>query len=58
MAYGSSQGSNLSYSCWPTPQPQKLRSKPHLQTTPQLMVMLGPQLTEQGQGLNMHPHGY
>ena len=30
-------------------------SKPHLQPTPQLTTM--PELTEQAQGLNPHPHG-
>ena len=29
-----------------------------LQTTPQLMAMPDPQPTEQGQELNLHPHGY
>ena len=32
-------------------------SKPCLQPTPQLMVMLDPQPTERGQGLNLQPHG-
>ena len=34
------------------------RFKLCLQTTPQLMTMLYPQPTEQGQGSNPHPHGY
>ena len=33
-------------------------SEPHLKPTPQLMATLDPQPTEQGQGLNLHPHGY
>ena len=33
-------------------------SEPHLQPTPQLMVTLDPQPTEQDQGSNLHPHGY
>ena len=34
------------------------RSKPHLQTTPQLMGMPIPWPTEWGQALNVHPHGF
>ena len=34
------------------------RSEPHLQSTPQLTAMPDPEPTEQGQGLNLHPHGY
>ena len=34
------------------------RSKPCLQPTPQLMAMLDPYPTEQGQSLNPSPHGY
>ena len=34
------------------------RSKLHGQPTPQLTAMPGPWPTEQGQGLNPHPHGY
>ena len=30
----------------------------HLRPTPQLTGTLDPQPTEQGQGLNLHPHGY
>ena len=33
-------------------------SKTHLVSTPQLMTMLHPQPTEEGQGSNPHPHGY
>ena len=33
-------------------------SEPHLQPTPQLMVVPDPQPTEQGQGSNLCPHGY
>ena len=33
-------------------------SEPHLQPTPQPMAMPDPWLTEQGRGLNPHPHGY
>ena len=33
-------------------------SKPRLRTTPQLRAMPGPRPTEQGQGLNPHPHEY
>ena len=33
-------------------------SKPHLRPTPEPMTMLDPYPTEQGQGLNLHPHGY
>ena len=29
-----------------------------LQSIPQLTAMLDPQSTEQGQRLNLHPHGY
>ena len=32
-------------------------SELHLQHTPQLTAMLEPQPTEQGQGLNLQPHG-
>ena len=32
-------------------------SEPHLQPTPQLMAMLDPQPTEQGQGWNPQPRG-
>ena len=32
-------------------------SEPHLQPTPQLMAMPDPPSTEQGQGLNLQPHG-
>ena len=34
------------------------RSQPRLQPTPQLAAMLDPEPTEQGQGLNLRPHGY
>ena len=34
------------------------RSEPHLHPTPQLMAMLDPNPTEQGQGWNLPPHGY
>ena len=34
-----------------------LRSKPCLQPTSQLMAMLDPQPSEQGQGSNLKPHG-
>ena len=33
------------------------RSKPRLQSTPQLLATLDPQPTGQGQGLNPQPHG-
>ena len=35
-------------------------SKPtlRLRPTPQITAMLDPSATEQGQGLNPHPHGY
>ena len=33
-------------------------SEPCLQPTPQLTVMLDPQPTERGQGLNPQPHGF
>ena len=33
------------------------RSEPSFRPTPQLMAMTDPQPTEQGQGLNPHPHG-
>ena len=33
-------------------------SEPCLQPTPQLMAMQDPGPTEQGQGLNLHLHGY
>ena len=52
------QGSNPSYSCCPTPQPEQRGSKLHLRPSPQFMAMLDAQLTEQGQGLNVHPRGY
>ena len=44
MAYGSSQarGLNWSYSCQPTPQPQKLGSEPCLRPIPQLTAMPDP----------------
>ena len=32
-------------------------SEPHLRPIPQLMAMPDPEPTEQGQGLNSHPHG-
>ena len=34
------------------------RSKPCLQPTPQLMAVPDPEPTEQGQGLDLCPHGY
>ena len=34
------------------------RSEPHLWHMPQLVATLDPKLTEWGQGLNPHPHGY
>ena len=33
------------------------RSDPRLRPTPQLMAMPDPEATEQGQGLNLQPHG-
>ena len=30
----------------------------HLRPTPQIMATLDPQPTEQGHGLNLHPHGH
>ena len=60
MAYGGSQARGLigatdaelhhSHS--------KVGSEPHLQPTPQLTTMPGPQPTEGGQGSNLRPHGY
>jgi len=34
-----------------------LGSKPHLQPTPKLAAVLDPSPAEQGQGLNLKPHG-
>ena len=34
------------------------RSEPGLRPTPELTSMVDPYLTEWGQGLNPHPHGY
>ena len=36
----------------------KVGSQPHLQPTLQLIAMPDPRPTEQGQGSNLHPHGY
>ena len=33
-------------------------SEPRLRPTPQLAATLDPRPTEQGQGLNPHPHGF
>ena len=58
MAYGNSQvGVELKL------QPQAYTTAQHQiqaasATTPQLTAMLDPQPTEQGQGSNLHPHGY
>ena len=60
VAYGSSQtrgliraiAAGLYYSHSNT------RSEPRLWSTPQLMAMPVPWPTEQGQGWNLHPHGY
>ena len=38
-----------------TPDPSHICN---LQSTPQLVPTLDPQPTEQGQGLNLHPHGH
>ena len=37
---------------------EKCQTKQHLPPTPQLEAMLHPYPTEQGQGLNLNPHGY
>ena len=36
---------------------RNLVSEPHLSPTPQLTAVPDPLLTEQGQGLKLHPHG-
>ena len=33
-------------------------SEPHLRPMKQLVAMPDPEPSEQGQGLNLHPHGY
>ena len=47
-----------SCSCRPTPQPQQCEIWDTSVTYTQLMAMLDPWPTEQGQGSNLHPHGY
>ena len=60
MSYGSSQarGRIGAAVAGPHHSHRNMGSEPHLQTTSQLPATQNPQATEQGQGLNPHPHGY
>ena len=54
----SDQGSNLSCSHQPITQQQQCHIQAMSTTTPQLTTTPDPQLTEQDQESNLHPHGY
>ena len=60
MAYGVSQARGLigAAAAGLHHSHSNVRSKPCLRATPQLTAMPDPQPTEQGQGSNLHPHGY
>ena len=58
MAYGGSQarGTIGAVAAGLPHSHSNIRSKPHLQHTPQLMAMPDPQPPEQDQGSNLQPH--
>ena len=60
MAYGGSQARGLIRAAAAGLQQShsNARSQPHLPPKPQLTAMPDPQATEQGQGSNLHPHGF
>ena len=59
MAYGGSQAWGLTGAVAASlcQSHSNARSEPRLWPTPQLMAVLDPQPTEQGQGSNPKPHG-